>query len=115
MRGSGLSLLALLAGCGPAEPQPVDGAQPNFAAECAIAGAAAFEPVCTIEPIETEEGPGLVVRAPGGSFRRFLVTDEGRSVETADGAEPAFVTALSDGRIEVVVAGDRYRFDPRAR
>jgi len=77
--------------------------------ECAIEGAARFERVCTVERLAGGDRLILMVRAPNGSFRRLEVTGDGRGVAAADGAEPARVTLLDGSRIEVAIAGDRYR------
>jgi hypothetical protein len=77
--------------------------------ECAIDGAAALERVCTVEQVRGPQGLTLVIRHPSGGFRRLLVTGDGRGVVTADGAEQAAVSVVSEGLIEVAVAGDRYR------
>ena len=77
--------------------------------ECATDGATRFERVCAVERSAEPEGLFLTVRAPSGSFRRLLVTTDGRGVVAADGADPAAVTLLGDNRIEVAIAGDRYR------
>ena len=73
------------------------------AIECAVDGAASFEPSCTLE----REGATLIVHHPDGGFRRLEAAPGG--VAPADGADPALVAALPDGRLEVTVAGDRYR------
>ena len=78
--------------------------------ECAAAGTEAFETVCTVERMTNEKGElVLTVRDPTGGFRRLLVTRDGRGVIAADGAEPAKVTVIEGNRIEVAIAGDRYR------
>jgi len=78
--------------------------------ECAAAGTEAFETVCTIERMTNAQGDlVLTVRDPSGGFRRLLVTRDGRGVVAADGAEPAKVTVIDGNRIEVAIAGDRYR------
>jgi hypothetical protein len=77
--------------------------------ECAVDGATAFERVCTLERLTGPEGLTLTIRAPSGSFRRLLVTTDGRGVVAADGADPALVTPVSANRIEVAIAADRYR------
>jgi hypothetical protein len=83
--------------------------------ECAVDGAAVFEPVCTLERITGPEGLALTIRAPNGSFRRLLVTTDGRGVVAADGADPALVTPVAADRIEVAIAGDRYRLPARVK
>jgi len=77
--------------------------------ECALAGAATFERVCTIERTDGPKGRVLTLRAPDGGFRRLLVTRDGRGVIAADGAEPARVSILSPEAIEVAIGRDRYR------
>jgi hypothetical protein len=77
--------------------------------ECAVEGAAAFERVCMVERSTGADGLILTIRAPGGSFRRLLVTRDGRGVVAADGADPAAISVLADNRIEVAIARDRYR------
>lgn len=77
--------------------------------ECAIAGASAFERLCTIERLASREGLTLTIRAPDGGFRRLLVTKDGRGVVAADGALPAIVKVVGERNIEVVIGGDRYR------
>ena len=76
--------------------------------ECAVDGAA-FARACTVDRVTGDEGLVLTVHAPSGSFRRLLVTKDGRGVVAADGAEPAKVSVLGPGRIEVAIGGDRYR------
>jgi hypothetical protein len=76
--------------------------------DCAIAGGP-FAHVCTVERTAGKDGLTLTVRAPSGSFRRLEVTADGRGVVAADGAEPAKVTVIGRGRIEVAIGGDRYR------
>jgi hypothetical protein len=102
--------LLLAAGCG---SSPGGSREAALAAagkvECAVEGAATFEPICTVERMSGPEGLSLTLRSPSGSFRRLLVTTDGRGVVAADGAEQAVVTPLADNRIEVVLAGDRYR------
>jgi hypothetical protein len=65
--------------------------------------------VCAVDRAQSPEGLTLTVRAPDGSFRRLLVTKDGRGVVAADGVEQAVVTPVGSDRIEVVIGGDRYR------
>jgi hypothetical protein len=76
--------------------------------ECAI-GEDSFAPACTVERAVTADGLTLTLRGPAGGFRRLLVTKDGRGVVAADGADQAVVTPLGPDRIEVAVAGERYR------
>ena len=81
----------------------------NGRVECAAPGASAFARVCTIERVQGPEGTTLVIHHPDGGFRRLLVTRDGRGVVAADGAEQAIVSLQSEDRIEVELAGYRYR------
>jgi hypothetical protein len=83
--------------------------------ECAVGASDQFERNCIIERSAGEKGLILTIRAPDGSFRRLLVTDDGRGVVAADGAEQATVNVIADNRIEVKVAGDRYRLPATVR
>ena len=96
-------VLLLLAGCGraPGDPEPE-----MRAIDCALAGAAPFTPTCRVE----QAGQVLVVHHPDGGFRRLQKVSDGRGVIAADGIEPAHVAWIPDGRLEVVVGQDRYRF-----
>ncbi|NNC72158.1 MAG: hypothetical protein HKN78_04695 [Sphingomonadaceae bacterium] len=82
---------------------------------CAVGGESGFRPVCTIEQVQSDEGVILTLRHPDGGFRRLLVTNDGRGVIAADGAEPAEVTPMSGNQIEVVIADDRYRLPATVR
>jgi hypothetical protein len=108
----GLPFLLLLSACGEAEDAPKDvlGAAPPGAEriECAI-GRAAFAPVCVVDRSRSPDGLTLTLRNPDGSFRRLLVTTDGRGVIAADGIEQAVVTPLGTDRIEVAIGGNRYR------
>jgi hypothetical protein len=77
--------------------------------ECRIGSARQFERFCTFERGTSEDGPTLTLRKPDGGFRRLLVTDDGRGVVAADGAEPAQVVIIDEGRIEVMIGGDTFR------
>lgn len=131
MRAAPLLLtLSLLAACGdgkktgsagrgpggdptiPAPEATADAADARI--DCAVDGAA-FAHACTVERETGREGLLLTVRAPSGSFRRLRVTDDGRGVVSADGAEPAKVTVLGPRSIEVAIGGDRYRLPATVR
>jgi hypothetical protein len=110
------ALILLLAACGnpgDATDAALDAADERAAEsgriECAVEGDASFDRECTVERSTSEEGPILTLRHPSGGFRRLLVTNDGRGVVAADGADAAVVTILTDDRIEVAIAEDRYR------
>jgi hypothetical protein len=104
-----IAALSLLAGCGrggdSATGEPVAGRP----LPCALAGATAFKPVCTVERTETAAGTTLILHHPDGGFRRLLVAGDGSGVVAADGADAALVTTVDPTTIEVALAGDRYR------
>ena len=107
MRPTLILALSLLAGCG-AEGRDASAAD-DGRIYCRIGNAAQFERFCTIERARGEEGLVLVVRKPDGGFRRLLVTEDGRGVAAADGAEAARVTIIGEDRIEVTIGGDTFR------
>jgi hypothetical protein len=120
MRISSALLLALaLAACGDrntdnetlanVEAQQRAAADDDGLIECAAKGAVAFTRSCTVDRTESDQGLVLTLRHKDGAFHRLLVTRDGRGVIAADGAEKAVVTVLDAGRIEVTLAGDRYR------
>ena len=107
LRISSATLVILaLAGC--SSPAP-DVAEAAAHIPCALAGAADFSPVCTVESQIVPGGTILVIRHPDGGFRRFEI--EGDWVRTADGIDPGVVTVLPDAT-EVTVGTDRYRLLP---
>jgi hypothetical protein len=79
--------------------------------DCALDGAGAFLPACTLERAESEGKQVLIVRHPDGGFRRFEVGADGQTLDTADGIEDALVTPAG-AMIEVKVGFDRYRLPP---
>lgn len=95
-------------------------AQPSAAAddnkiECALNSNQWFERVCVVEQARAEDGSRiLVVRHPDGGFRRFKVLTDGHGLEVADGAQEAS-TEVVDGRLDVQVGADRYRFPATVR
>ena len=113
MRAWPLLSLSLLAACGdPDEARRralAEAAAEAGKIDCATEGASAFAPVCTVERTSSAEGLVLTIRSPSGSFRRLLVTKDGRGVVAADGADSANVSVAGGDRIEVEIAGDRYR------
>lgn len=106
---------ALLSACGQApvpEEQTITRSADRIA--CAQNGAK-LAPACTVEREQTGRGLLLTLRHPDGAFRRLLVTQDGRGVGAADGAEPARVTLTGANEIEVALGGDRYRLPATAK
>ncbi|GAA0731090.1 hypothetical protein GCM10009106_11140 [Sphingomonas japonica] len=95
------------------EGEPAAAADASGAEEgrilCAPIGSREFERVCSVDRVAGTEGAVLTVRQPDGGFHRLLVTSDGRGIVAADGAEPAKVTVLDAGEIEVAIGGARYR------
>jgi hypothetical protein len=96
-RSGGLALVLLLAACG-ASDDAIPGTRP---VDCRLADAKAFERICTVERIDSPDGPVLVARAPDGGFRRLLIVKDGRGVIAADGAEPVEVRPAGADHIDV--------------
>ena len=121
MRRAFLSAFTLLAACGSgAAPEVVsNGAEapppgvPDNRIDCRPEGAADFARACTVETADGAEGRILTIRKADGGFRRLRVTTDGSGVAAADGAAPAHVTLLPDGRAEVEIGGDRFRLPAR--
>lgn len=115
---SAVSALILLAACSETIPTKAENAQAVEKVKahataasripCALGGAAVFSPACAIDRQQTQDGLILVVRHPDGEFHRLKVTNDGRGVIAADGAETAKVTVLAADKIEVAIAGARY-------
>ena len=109
-----LALLSLAA-CGPGKPSSTQVAAEqtkesaaDFRIPCAR-GTGALETVCTIEQAKSKTGPILTIRHPDGAFRRLRVTNDGRGVVAADGAEVAKVGLIEGHGIEVSIGDARYR------
>jgi hypothetical protein len=116
------ALLLLAVGCGdPKEAtrealaRAEEKAADDGRIDCATGGGQAFDRVCTVERVQGPEGTALTIRHPDGGFRRLLVTTDGRGVIAADGADQARVSIVADNRIEVSLAGDRYRLPATIR
>ena len=121
---STLALLLLASACHPAQTDQANLSNTEAAqgakaddeglVECAR-GTAAFVRECTVDRQATDRGLMLTVRRPDGSFRRLLVTKDGRGVIAADGAQAAKVSVVGADRIEVTLGGDRYRLPATVR
>ncbi len=114
----GIAGLLLLAACGgapdngdlaEAEARGSRDAAEDGRIECALEGAKLFDRTCTVEEISGQDGAVLVVGRANVGYRRLQITTDGRGVVSADGAEPAKVTIVGDGVIEVAIGSDRYR------
>jgi len=114
----GLTGLLLLAACGgapdngdlaEAEARGSREAAAEGRIECALEGAKLFDRTCTVEEISGADGTVLVVGRANVGYRRLQIATDGRGVVSADGAEPAKVTIVGDGVIEVAIGSDRYR------
>lgn len=117
MRSLLLAPFLLLAACGgtadPTAPQGNGAAappagQPDNRIECRPAGASAFARACTVDEADSPRGRVFTVRKADGGFRRLLWRND--DFVAADGAQPAHVTRLADGIVEVEIGGDRFRF-----
>lgn len=76
---------------------------------CAPGGDAAFDKTCSVDRQSDASGLILIVNNPDGGFHRLRVTSDGRGVVAADGAQPAKVTVIDPGHIEIAIGNDRYR------
>lgn len=76
---------------------------------CALAGAAEFRDVCSVDRTTRDGEAILTLVAPDGGFRRVAVGSDGSAITAADGAEPAEVRTSPSGEVEVAIARDRYR------
>lgn len=83
--------------------------------ECVPPGAPDYAFVCAIDRTQSQDGLFLTLRHPDGGFRRLLVTQDGRGVIAADGAEPAIVIPIAPDRIEVALGDARYRLPATVR
>ena len=117
-RGGAALALLLLAGCdgrpdngalAEAEARGSKEAADNGRIDCALEGAKAFDRDCTVTEMNGADGTVLVVGKSDVGYRRLQITSDGRGVVSADGSEPAKVTIVDDGMIEVAVGADRYR------
>lgn len=92
-----------------AESQATRDAAEDGRIDCALEGAKNFDRTCTVEEVNGPEGIVLIIGRANTGYRRLQITGDGRGVVSADGSEPATVTVIDDGVIEVVIGADRYR------
>jgi hypothetical protein len=111
-----LGAVALLAGCGgdgntlaDAEREAAGEAAEAGKIDCALAGSAEFQRVCTTETVAADSGKMLVVRHPDGGFRRFDILTDGRGLAPSDGFDETSIKILPGGMIEVKSGDDAYR------
>jgi hypothetical protein len=97
------------------EAQQVRDAATSGRIFCALGGASGFRLDCTMDRMTSTDGTVLVLGRDDAGFRRFRITNDGRGVVAADGAEQARVTVIDNGMIEVAVAQDRYRLPATIR
>ncbi len=111
-------LLAALAACSGSDSGPTQQAEGGGAAkqaaadgkvECALAGATAFERICSTEQISTNGSILLVLRHPDGGFRRFNILTDGRGLAAADGFDDTRISLLEGSMIELSSGDDKYR------
>ena len=125
MRISSAGAVLLLAACSQGDAEATAAGGTDGLIECALAGAADFTRVCSVERTAQAGGVIVTVRHPDGGFRRFLASyddSEGPggpadAFDTLDGAQRAVVNTMP-AHTDVSVGDDRYRFDwnedPRA-
>ncbi|WP_340266737.1 hypothetical protein [Sphingobium mellinum] len=110
MARAGLLCLALAA-CdrisAPADGTRSDGRAPAVGklADCSIGVGSRWGRDCSVD----QEGDILTFRHPDGGFRRFHILRDGRGVGAADGSEPAAVSIIGKGLVEISIGDDRYR------
>ena len=109
-----LATTAILAGCSSGTNEVPAVAEGGEHISCALAGAQAYSETCAVDRADADGKLTLVVRHPGGAFRRFAVVTDGRGLVVADGAEQA-KTAIEGDKLAVSVAGDRYLFPAKIK
>lgn len=115
---SAILLAATLSACGSqtdtqvlanVEAQQSEQATEEGRVNCATGGSTEFKRICSFDRENSPRGLLLTLRNPDGSFHRLLVTEDGRGVIAADGAEKAQVAIVRNDEIEVSLGGDSYR------
>ncbi|PQM27582.1 hypothetical protein CVO77_03090 [Sphingopyxis lindanitolerans] len=105
----GVVAALLVAGCNGSGDKSESAGVDSERIDCALEGAKAFDRDCTVSEMRGADGTTLVVGRPDVGYRRLQITTDGRGVVSADGAEPANVTIVGEGMIEVAIGADRYR------
>ena len=106
-----------LAGCGGTPDEERAGTASELARDaansgridCALEGAKLFDRTCSVDEMTGADGTILVVGRSDVGYRRLQITTDGRGIVSADGSEPAAVTIIGEGMIEVAIGTDRYR------
>ncbi|HST37263.1 MAG TPA: hypothetical protein VLK25_11620 [Allosphingosinicella sp.] len=83
--------------------------QPDRRIECRGTEAEPFARTCSMETFDSNDGRLVTVRKPDGGFRRLRVSNDGRGIVAADGAEQVTMANLRDGRILVSIGDDHFR------
>ena len=99
---------AALSACSQQGGPAGENAQAATMIPCALGGASSLTEACAVERVAAGDEVQLIVRHPDGGFRRFTLSDDGASLSSADGAEPARVQT-SNTTFDIAVEQDRYR------
>ena len=99
----------VLAACSPQPPAVAAGET----IACALGGSQQFKPDCTVERSMSDGAQEIVVRLPGGGFRRLEVSKDGQNLNAADGADQS-ESALKGDRFEVILGPDRFVIPAKA-
>src|SRR3546814_15282529 len=99
----GVVAALLVAGCNGSGDKSESAGADSERIDCALEGAKAFDRDCTVSEMRGADGTTLVVGRPDVGYRRLQITTDGRGVVSADGAEPANVTLVGAGMIEVAL------------
>ncbi len=92
-----------------AEQKAAQAAEEDGRILCALDGTTKFERSCRMDRVAGQEGEVLVLSRPDGGFRRFRVMTDGTGVQPADGAEPAKLSLVDKGVLQIGIANDLYR------
>ncbi|MEO1221454.1 MAG: hypothetical protein AAFY42_08900 [Pseudomonadota bacterium] len=102
---SSLFALSILTACGATQTPEPEG----DTLDCAVAGAAEFDSVCTLEWVGEEWEQEFLIHHPDGGFRRFALNEDASGVTLKDGAVPIeMVEPSPQGFWQFSVEGDRY-------